>query len=130
MKEQGNIPFEEKKKSAEGRKDSVVKKGFIRLFAGSYLEGEWAMRMIPYLLFLALLAVIYIYNIYTAEKKQSEINRLEVEVEELRFEHSAVKARVMGLSRHSVVAGKVEGLGLTQPGSPPPRIKLYTLDRP
>lgn len=76
-------------------------------------------RQIPFFLFLALLAVIYIYNGHLADKRAREIARTTRELKELQFEYKDVKGDVLELSTQGQLINIVEPLGLKELTNPP-----------
>ena len=71
-------------------------------------------RQIPFFLFLALLAVIYIYNGHLADKTAREITRTANELKELQFEYKDVKGDVLKRSTQSELIDAVQPLGLKE----------------
>ena len=71
-------------------------------------------RQIPFFLFLALLAVIYIYNGHLADKTIREINKTSNELKELQYEFKSVKGDVLDRSKQSELIEAVEPLGLKE----------------
>src|SRR5215203_6046386 len=87
------------------------------LLAGGWkrwLNYQSIVKQIPFFLFLALLAVIYIYNGHYADKTIRNINRTAKEVKELQHEYKTVKSEVMFRSKQSELAKAVEPLGLKE----------------
>jgi Bacteriodetes cell division protein (FtsL-like) len=76
-------------------------------------------RQLPFFLFLALLAVVYIYNGHYADNSIRSINRTATEVKELQYEYKAVKSEVMFRSKESELVKAVEPLGLKELTSSP-----------
>ncbi|MBO9730483.1 MAG: hypothetical protein J7623_17715 [Chitinophaga sp.] len=93
---------------------------------------EWRLRInyralvqnMPFIGFLAVLALIYIANSHLAEKKIRRINKLGKEIKELKWEYINVKSELMFRSKMSEVSKSVEPLGLKQLSSPPQKIVL------
>lgn len=84
-----------------------------------WLNYQSVVKQVPFFLFLALLAVIYIYNGHYADKTIRAINRTSREVKELQYEFIDVKSKVMGQSKQSELVKAVEPLGLKElTGSP------------
>jgi Bacteriodetes cell division protein (FtsL-like) len=81
-----------------------------------WLNYQSVVKQVPFFLFLAMLAVVYIYNGHYADKTIRSINRTEKEVKELRYEYIAVKSEVMFLSKPSVLvkSDAVVQLGLKE----------------
>jgi len=83
------------------------------------LSYHWIMKNIPFFLFLAALAVIYIYNGHYADKVVRDINRTNKELKELQYEYKTLKSEVMFRSKQSELAKAVEPFGLKELTQPP-----------
>ena len=79
-----------------------------------WLNYQSIVKQIPFFLFLALLAIIYIYNGHYADNTIRNINRTAKEVKELQHEYKTVKSEVMFRSKQSELAKAVEPLGLKE----------------
>jgi len=90
-------------------KPNSVKAGWKRV-----LNYQSIVKQVPFFLFLALLAVIYIYNGHYADKTIRNINQTAKEVKELQYEYKTVKSEVMFRSKQSELAKAVEPLGLKE----------------
>ena len=112
------------KKSSKPRKKGVLAKGISSVFSGSFLTNEKTLRHLPFILFLALLAIFYIANGYYADDKIREVNRLSNQLKELRSEYISTKSELMFTSKQSEVAKAVEPLGLKEPVVPPVKIEV------
>ncbi len=82
------------------------------------------LRFLPQILFVALLCIIYIANRHRAEKKIRAIERLEVQVEDLRADYTTLKAAYMVESRHSIITRKAHALGLHSSADFPHLIRI------
>jgi hypothetical protein len=85
----------------------------------SLLGYRWIMKNIRFFLFLAALAVIYIYNGHYADKVVRDINRTSKELKELQYEYKTLKSEVMFRSKQSELAKAVEPFGLKELTLPP-----------
>ena len=83
------------------------------------LSYQWIVKNIPFFLFLAVLAVVYIYNGHYADKTIRNINKVSRDLKELQFEYKTLKSEVMFRSKQSELAKAVEPLGLRELTSPP-----------
>jgi hypothetical protein len=83
------------------------------------LSYQWIVKNIPFFLFLAVLAVVYIYNGHYADKTVRNINKVSRELKELQYEYKTLKSEVMFRSKQSELAKAVEPLGLKELTSPP-----------
>ena len=78
------------------------------------LNYKSVVRQIPFFLFLALLAVIYIYNGHLADKTMRDITRTTNELKELQYEYKSVKGDVLNRSKQSELMQAVQPLGLKE----------------
>ena len=91
-----------------------MKEREIKLDWKRWLNYQSLVRQVPFFLFLAVLAVIYIYNGHYADKTIRNINRTAKEVKELQWEYKTVKSEVMFRSKPSELVKAVEPLGLKE----------------
>lgn len=98
----------------EESKITKKKKEFKKLF-----NSTWVVRNIPFFLFLAALAVLYIYNGHHADKLIREISKSEKNIKELEYEYKTLKSEVIFRSKASELSKIVEPIGLTEPKQPP-----------
>lgn len=84
-----------------------------------WLNYQSIVKQVPFFLFLAMLAVVYIFNGHYADKTIREINRTTKEVKELKYEYITVKSEVMFRSKPSELVKAVEPLGLKELAAPP-----------
>ena len=78
------------------------------------LNYQSIVKQIPFFLFLALLAVVYIYNGHHADKTIRAISKTERELKELQYEYKTVKGDVLFRSKQSELVKAVEPLGLKE----------------
>jgi len=116
-----NIEFIDESQERKELKRVGTLKG---LLAGSWLTRERLVRQLPYILFLTLLAFIYIGNRYHAEKIVRENSKLQDEVRELRAKAISTSAELMHLSKQSEVVRLIrqKELGLEESVTPPRKI--------
>jgi len=118
-------PVEEKPKK-QGKK-GVLANGLSKVFGGSFLSNDKAVEMIPFILFLGVIAIFYIANGYYADDKIREVNRTSNEIKELRSEYISSKSDLMFISKQSEIAKRVEALGLKEPVVAPMKIEIDTI---
>jgi hypothetical protein len=107
--------------------DATIEKDEIKgitlkgILDGSLLTMQSVSKQIPFILFLVVLALLYIANRYHAEKVIRRIDALKTEVKDLRAEEITAAAELMNLNRPSNVQKLVEdkGIGLKIPEEPP-----------
>ena len=116
--------YRETAKDKKNKKETQPGKGvgfFRSLLNGSFLSAEKSPDLMPFILYLAFLAVMLIANTYYAEKKVREIERMRSEVTELRTIYISNKAELMYLSNQSEIARRLRDRGFVE-STVPPRI--------
>ncbi|PWT73326.1 MAG: hypothetical protein C5B59_13760 [Bacteroidetes bacterium] len=93
------------------------------------LRYQWIVKNIPFFLFLALLAVIYIYNGHFADKIVRDISRTSRELKEMQYEFKSLKSEVMFRSKQSELAKAVEPFGLKELTKPPVILSDSAVDK-
>jgi len=78
------------------------------------MSYRWIMKNIYFFLFLAALAVIYIYNGHYADRVVRDINKTNKELKELQYEYKTLKSEVMFRSKQSELAKAVGPFGLKE----------------
>ncbi len=104
---------------------SESKLGSFRDFIdGSVLTRDFVLKQLPFIVFLAILAIFYIGNRYHAEKLVRRTGRLQTELKELRAEAITVSSELMHISRQSEVLKLLEknNLDLVESLEPPRKI--------
>ncbi len=115
------------KPKKQGKK-GVLAKGLSKVFGGSFLSNEKAFEMVPFILFLGVIAIFYIANGYYADDKIREVNRTSNEIKQLRTEYISSKSDLMFVSKQSEIAKRVEKLGLKEPVVAPMKIEIDTIE--
>jgi hypothetical protein len=121
---------EEKGNTAEGINSEVqpVKKPrkdrrpIHDILGGDYLSQGSVIGNLPFLIFLTLLALVYIANTYYVEKTVKEIERTKVELKELRFQYTTTKSTLMYYSKQTEIARRALKFGLRETTIPPYKI--------
>lgn len=83
------------------------------------LDYRWTVRNFRFILFLSVLAVIYIYNGHYADKTVRNINAVSTQLDELHYEFKTLKSEVMFRSKQSELAKSVDTLKLRELIVPP-----------
>mgnify|MGYP001477544403 CR=1 FL=1 len=120
-------PIEEKPEVKSG-KGNVVTRTVGSLLSGSFLSKEQALRSLPFLLFLTVVALFYISNGYYAEEQIRKLNRLSNDLKELRSEFIISTSDVMFISKQSEVARRSAPLGIKESVEPPIKITVTSSD--
>ncbi len=120
MQKKENIEFVDSKIEREEITGFSLKS----IIDGSLLTVRSVVKQIPFILFLVLVALLYIANRYHAEKIIRQIDSLKTEVKDLRAEEITTASELMNLNRPSNVQNLIneKQLGLTLSSEPPYKI--------
>ena len=121
-----NEPEIEEKPKKQGKK-GVLANALSKVFVGLFLSNDKAVEMIPFILFLGVIAILYIANGYYADDKIREVNKTSNEIKEKRTEYISTTSDLMFVSKQSEIAKRVEKLGLKEPVVAPMKIEIDTL---
>lgn len=108
----------------ESKKNSKKAPGVKSFIGGTILTDERVTRQIPFLIFLAFLAILLITNRNWSERTIRKVEVLQNTLDELRSESITLSAKLMNSSRPSEIAKKVENanIGLYEPVKPPQKL--------
>jgi hypothetical protein len=109
-------------KVVKSRKLNISMGSIRNILGGSFLTNDKTTKNLPYLLFLAFLAIIYIGNSYYAEKNIRKVERLQKELRELRYKHISTKSQLMQRTRQSKVASILSTKGIKESTVPPKKV--------
>lgn len=117
-----NVEFIEEKQERKESRFGAVKD----LLDGSLIANDFIMRQLPYIVFLVVLAFVYIANRYHAEKVVRANVELSKEINDLRAEAITTSSELMFISKQSEVSKLVEerDLGLEESVVPPTKIVI------
>lgn len=111
-----------KAKAPRQREESQVGRVFRSLLDGSILTKEQVVKLLPFILFLALLGVLYIANAYYAEKTIRQTNKTMKEIKELENGFLSSKSELMMVSKQSEVARMLDSTGVRESLIPPRKV--------
>ena len=87
------------------------------------VNAEKATGALPFILFLVMLGMIYIWNMHLAEKTTRGIEKTQKEVKELTWDYKTTKAELAYKSTLSEVAKRADTLGVKESIDPPQKLK-------
>lgn len=111
----------------EKKQEKTKKRGSVRDFLdGSMLTSGAIVKQLPFILFLSLLALVYIGNRYNTEKITRATIILQQEVKRLRAEMISSESNLMFMSKQSEVIRlvKANNLGLNEAVEPPYKLVI------
>ena len=116
---------EEQGPEPELKQKAELPKNFLTTFlTEGVVSKETATQMMPFVIFLAMLGMVYIANRHFAEKTVRGIGKLSKEVKELSWDFKTLKADLMLKSTQTEVAKQVDTIGLKEPVEPPMKIVI------
>ncbi len=111
------------------KKKSGIVKSLNTVFSGTFLSNDNVLKHIPFILFLSVIAILYIANGYWADDKVRQVNKLNAQIKDFRSEYISTKSDLMFVSKQSEVAKSVEKMGLKEPIVPPMKIVVDTTSK-
>ncbi|HEY4196627.1 MAG TPA: FtsL-like putative cell division protein [Mucilaginibacter sp.] len=120
------IPEEEVEKELiveEKQPEKEISEGALWKAFTNKFSAEKATSALPFILFLALLGMLYIGNMHLAEKNIRDIDRMSKEVKELTWDYKTAKAELAYKSTLTEIAKRVDTLGIKESLEPPQRLQ-------
>jgi len=115
--EMGELIVEEKPVKKE------IPDNFLTQFlTNGFITADTAVKALPFVLYLALLGMVYIGNRHLAEKNIRDIDKISKEVKELSYGYKVTKADLAYKSTLTEVTKRVDTLGLKESLTPPQKI--------
>ena len=111
-----------KQQKEESKGGSIFTAVESKLRIDKLFEEGIPVKYIPRILFLAAVLIFYIGNTHHAERTVRRIDKMKVEVENIRADYTTKKAELMFASKASEVAKKVVPIGLEESLTPPMKI--------
>jgi hypothetical protein len=118
------IPEEESSELiVEEKPAREIPNNFLTQFlTNGFITADTAVKALPFVLYLALLGMIYIGNRHLAEKNIRDIDKIGKEVKELSWDYKVTKADLAYKSTLTEVAKRVDTLGIKESMQPPQKI--------
>jgi len=92
------------------------------VLGGDYLSKRTVTDNVPFVIYLAVLTLLYIANTYNTERIYKQIERTKTELKELRFEYITARSGLMFESKLSELTKRTQALGLKETVIPPYKI--------
>jgi hypothetical protein len=118
IKQPGKNPFTRK----------TVGKSLHSMLDGTFLAKGVFLKAMPFIIFLMILGVIYITNIFKVERTKRQIDDLDEELRELRYEYISSRSKLMYESKPSEIVIKLKDTGIGESMDPPKKIMLANKD--
>jgi hypothetical protein len=100
------------------------------LLDGSFLTRQRFMKAMPFIIFMMVLGVLYITNIFHVERTKRQIDDLEEQLRELRYEYITSRSKLMYESKPSEIVLKLKDTGIIESMEPPKKIIVTNPEKP
>jgi hypothetical protein len=100
-----------------------------KFLTNGFITTDDATRALPFVLYVALIGMIYIANRHLAEKNIRSIDKLSKQVKELSWEYKVTKADLAYKSTITEVAKRADTLGVKESIEPPQKITVKEVDQ-
>ncbi len=97
---------------------------FVQIISGNILTRDSIVNQVPYVLYLSLLAVLYIGYGYYAEKTVRELDKEDTLLKEIKSEYTTTSTKLEVLRQQSKVAEEIARMGLEESRVPPKKIVI------
>ena len=104
-----------------------IKNFFEFLFVDGTISQQNATNKLPFIVFIALLAMFYIGNHHHVENNIRRTKQLSKEVDELGWDYKTLKAELMLKSTQTEVSKRADSIGLIEPLYPPKKLIVTTI---
>ena len=94
------------------------------ILEGKFLDWNNFYQWFPFLIFLAVLGLGYIGNNHLAERKIRETQKINLRINELKYEYMFRKSQLTGVTRSSFVGENLASTGIKPSITPPNKIFL------
>ena len=98
---------------------------FWYILGGGVLKEDFILRHTRMIVLLVVLAFFFIGNRYTCMQKLREIDRLQQQLRDVRFEALSISSELTGNSRQSQIEVLIEEQGIDLEGAKTPPYELY-----
>lgn len=88
------------------------------------ISASLILKNLPFVLFISFLILIYIANAHLSEKKVRQIQALQKEIQELRWNYMSIQSELMYTTRREEVARAVAPQGLKSTTGTPKKIVI------
>jgi len=114
------------KESPEGNKAKKPKKDVSNpvktILEGSFLARQRIVKLLPFLMYLTVLGLVYIFNSNFANRTAIKISKAKKQIEEQRFDYVNAQSKLMKACRQTEIVKGLEKKGLKESTTPSKKI--------
>ena len=89
-----------------------IRKSFVHVFGGSVLTENFFLKNMRFIIVIVLIMLLFIGHRYTVLQQMSEIERLEQELKDAKYESLTISSRLTEAGRQGEIERRVEEAGL------------------
>ena len=89
-----------------------IRKSFVHVFGGSVLTEDFFLRNMRFILVLVVVVILFISHRYTMLQGMSDIERLQQELKDVKYEALTISSSLTEASRQGEIERRVEEAGL------------------
>ena len=89
-----------------------IRKSFVHVFGGSVLTEDYFLRNMRFILVLVVVVILFISHRYTMLQGMSDIERLQQELKDVKYEALTISSSLTEASRQGEIERRVEEAGL------------------
>lgn len=117
-----NMPEEDPAETAAPapKRRSLVRRAWDNMVSGSFLGSDDIRRSYPFMVFVAVLIVLYIANVFNTQSLYRRHNALAREIKALRTESLSLASERMKATRQSSIVAEIDRRGIPVKESPVP----------
>jgi hypothetical protein len=93
------------------------------LHLGRWLRGQWLVKHVPFVVFIAMLGVLYIANGHMADNTIRNIGKASYHLKQLQYQYKTIQAEIIFRSKESEMVKAVAPLGVKRLTEPPVVLK-------
>jgi len=101
-----------------------IGKSMHSIMDGTFLTKKKVTRALPFIFFLMFLGILYITNIFQVEKTKRQLDDLDEQLRELRYEYITSRSKLMKESKPSKISEKLVETGIKESTVPPQKIRI------
>ncbi|MDR3141192.1 MAG: hypothetical protein LBU37_05655 [Tannerellaceae bacterium] len=111
--------------AADRKKKKRKENRFLYILGGGILDWDFFLRHTKMIVLVVILVFFFIGNRYTCMQKLREIDRLQQQLRDLRYEALSISSELTGNSRQSQIESLVEQQGFELEGAKSPPYELF-----
>lgn len=89
-----------------------IKKSFVHIFGGSVLTENFFLKNMRFILIIVAIMLFFISHRYTVLQKMSDIERLQRELKDAKYESLTISSKLTEASRQAQIERRVQEAGL------------------